>query len=98
MEAPTIMPRNCALWWQVWQAVLATTVWPATLSVGFEIFALPILNPPALTLPVVWQPELPQSAVPIGKWLLPGHPTIVIVLEGGGPANGPVPAAWQALQ
>jgi len=31
-------------------------------------------------------------------WLLPGQPTIVIVLPGGGPAKGPVPGPWQAMQ
>src|ERR1700731_2194404 len=36
-------------------------------------------------------------AAPIGKWLLlPRHPTIVIVLPGGGPAKGPVLGPWQS--
>jgi len=56
------------------------------------MLAVPSLKPPVFTLPVEWQPEPLQSRLPIGMWLFPGHPTIVIVLEGGGPANGPVPA------
>ena len=70
-------------------------VWPATLSVGALIFAVPIWKPPVFTFAVLWQPEPLQSALPIGMWLAPGHPTIVIVLLGGGPANGPVPGPWQ---
>ena len=48
--------------------------------------------PPGVTLVIEWQPEPLQSRLPIGMWLLPGQPTIGIVFEGGGPANGPVPA------
>jgi hypothetical protein len=33
------------------------------------MLADPRLKPPALRLPVVWQPEPLQSSVPIGMWL-----------------------------
>jgi hypothetical protein len=76
---------------------------PGTLSVGALMFAMPvpILKPPPLgvTLAVVWQPELPQSAPelpapgPVWKWpraVAEAQLTIEIVFDGGGPANGPV--------
>ena len=59
------------------------------------MLALPIFHPPGFTFAVVWQPEPLQSALPIAMWLLPGHPAIVIVLPGGGPAKGPVFGPWQ---
>src|SRR5579862_6449540 len=51
-----IMPTYGAVSWQVSQAATAlfTVVWPATLSVGVEMLAAPILKPPALTLVSVW--------------------------------------------
>ena len=55
------------------------------------VLAVPSLKPPGLTLVVEWQPEPLQSSVSTGMWL-PGLVTMVIVLLGGGPANGPVPA------
>ena len=61
------------------------------------MLAAPSLKPPALTLAVEWQPEPLQSSVPIGMWFV-GEPTMVIVLLGGGPANGPVPGPWQPRQ
>src|SRR5207248_9011511 len=61
----------------------------------FRSLALPIFHPPGFTFAVVWQPEPLQSALPIAMWLLPGHPAIVIVLPGGGPAKGPVFGPWQ---
>ena len=99
MEEPTIMPRYVAAWWHCWQlaTAAATVVWPVALRVGVLMFAVPMLKPPGLTLVVEWQPEPLQSSVPIGMWLF-ASPTIVIVFEGGGPANGPVPAPWQARQ
>src|ERR1700750_64814 len=96
---PATMPRNVAAWWHCWQlaTAVATVVWPATLRVGELMFAVPSLKPPTLTLAVEWQPEPLQSSVPIGMWLF-ASPAIVIVLLGGGPAKGPVPAPWQARQ
>ena len=44
----------------------ATVVWPATVSVGVLMFALPSLKPPGFTLLVLWQPEPLQSRLPIG--------------------------------
>ena len=55
-----------------------TVVWPATVSVGVEMLALPSLKPPAFTFVVVWQPEPLQSSVPIGMWLA-GVPTMVML-------------------
>src|ERR1700745_3205306 len=96
---PATMPRNVAAWWHCWQlaTAVATVVWPATLSVGELMFAVPSLKPPTLTLAVEWQPEPLQSRLPIGMGLL-ASPAVVIVLLGGGPAKGPVPAPWQARQ
>jgi hypothetical protein len=56
------------------------------------MLAVPITKPwpPGVTFAVEWQPEPLQSRLPIGMWF-PGQPAIVIVFEGGGPANGPVP-------
>ena len=90
---PASMPRYVAAWWHCWQlaTAVATVVWPATLSVGVLMLAVPSLKPPTLTLAVEWQPEPLQSRLPIGMWLF-ASPAIVIVLLGGGPANGPVPA------
>ena len=62
------------------------------------MLALPIFHPPGFTFAVLWQPEPLQSELPIGMWLPPGHPTIVIVLPGGGPANGPVFGPWHERQ
>ena len=72
-------------------------LWPATLSVGALMLATPSLKPPGLTLAIEWQPEPLQSSVPIGMWFV-GEPTMVIVLLGGGPANGPVFGPWQVRQ
>ena len=45
----------------------AMVVWPAALSVGALMLAVPSLKPPVFTLAAVWQPEPLQSSVPIGK-------------------------------
>src|SRR6516165_1325661 len=74
------MPMNWALWWQVWQPLTPPAppivVWPAAVSVGAVMLAVPIMKPPGLTLAVEWQPEPLQSRVPIGMWL-PGLVTMV---------------------
>src|SRR4029077_9307915 len=100
-----IIPWYCALSWQPMQPATPAveTVWcPARLSVGFDglpALRAPTLKPPAVRIAVEWQPELPQSAVPIGMCGgLPGQPTMVIVLLGGGPAKGPVPGPWHCAQ
>src|SRR4029077_17567214 len=76
---PATIPRYCALWWQVWQPETPPAppmvAWPATAGVGGMMLPAPSLNPPALTLAVLWQPEPLQSSVPIGMWL-PGLETI----------------------
>ena len=63
-----IMPTKGAVSWQVVHAATcpATVAWPATLRVGALMLAAPRRKPPALTLLVVWQPELAQSRLPIG--------------------------------
>ena len=58
----------------------ATVVWPAPLSVGALILAVPSLKPPGLTLVVVWQPEPLQSRLPNGMWL-PGFVTMVMLAK-----------------
>src|SRR6266699_3178612 len=75
-----IIPRYGAVSWQVAQLLTAaaTVVCPAIVSVGLEVLAVPSLNPPVLTLPVVWQPEPLQSRLPNGMWL-PGVVTIVML-------------------
>src|SRR5437764_13211605 len=90
-----IIPTYGALSWQVWQAATAaaTVVWPATESVGAVRLAAPSLKPPALTLLVVWQPEPLQSRLLTGKWLA-GMATRVMVVMGGGPAEGWVVGPW----
>jgi len=45
---------------------LATVVCPAVVSVGVLMFAVPIRNPPGLTLLIEWQPEPLQSRLPMG--------------------------------
>src|SRR5213082_3921363 len=67
-----IIPRYGPVSWQVAQLLTAaaTVVCPATVRVGLEVLATPSLKPPALTLPVVWQPEPLQSRLPNGMWLL----------------------------
>src|SRR2546429_364307 len=40
------------------------------------MLADPMLNPPALTLAVLWQPEPLQSRLPVGMWL----PGVVVIL------------------
>src|SRR4029077_6716553 len=76
---PATIPRYCALWWQVWHPgpprAPPMVAWPATVRVGVLMLAAPSLNPPALTLAVLWQPEPLQSSVPIGMWF-PGLETI----------------------
>src|SRR6516162_9724468 len=64
------MPRYVAAWWHCWQLATAavTVVWPAMVSVGAVVLAVPMLKPPGLTLVVEWQPEPLQSRVPIGMW------------------------------
>src|SRR5215471_10976232 len=90
------MPRNWALWWQVWQPltppVPPIVVWPATVSVGAVVLAVPIRKPPGLTLAVEWQPEPLQSRVPIGMWL-PGLVTMVTLANVVA-----TPGAWQLRQ
>ena len=70
----------------------ATVAWPATFSVGALMLALPSLNPPAVTLAVVWQPEPLQSRLPIGMWLF-GVVTIVTLAKVFATAG-----AWQLRQ
>jgi hypothetical protein len=67
-------------------------VWPATVSTGVLMLAAPRLNPPALTLAVLWQPEPLQSRVPIGMWL-PGFVTMVMLANVVA-----TPEAWQLRQ
>src|SRR5207302_10638479 len=69
---PRTIPRQGAVSGQVGQAAApaGAVVWPAAVSVGPDRLAVPSLKPPALTLPVVWQPEPLQSRVPNGMWLL----------------------------
>ena len=89
-----IMPTYGEVSWHVVQAGTcpATVAWPATVSVGALMLALPSLNPPAVTLAVVWQPEPSQSRLPIGMWLF-GEVTIEILAKVLATAG-----AWQARQ
>ncbi len=65
---------------------------PAVFRVGLLIFAEPILNPPALTLLVEWQPEPLQSSAPIGMWL--AEVDVIVILANVAATDGP----WQLRQ
>src|SRR4029077_8193442 len=73
---PATIPRYCALWRQGWQPATPPAppivAWPATVSVGALMLAAPSLNPPALTLAVLWQPEPLPARVPVGVWFTRG--------------------------
>ena len=86
--------------WQVWHVSALTAVWPADESTGLPVS----LNPVPLSVSVeAWQ--APQSALLTGMWLpapeVPSVPGGCIgwpPVPGPVPANGPLPAPWQAEQ
>ncbi len=73
LESPAVaavlgtIPRYGAVAWQVLQGPTPAIVrCPVVLSVGALMFAAPMLNPPAFTLALVWQPAPLQSTAPMG--------------------------------